>query len=62
MKLAFIIFNDITSLDFVGIYDPVSRLRSLIFYPILPGTYAPLPLRLLIILVSNSNLTEYKAY
>ena len=33
MKLAFIIFNDITSLDLVGIYDPVCRLRSLNFLP-----------------------------
>ena len=33
MKLAFIIFNDITSLDFIGIYDPLSRLKSLKFLP-----------------------------
>jgi transcriptional regulator GlxA family with amidase domain len=29
MKLAYILFNGITWLDFVGIYDPISRLKSL---------------------------------
>jgi cyclohexyl-isocyanide hydratase len=29
MKLAYIIFNGITWLDFIGIYDPISRLKSL---------------------------------
>src|SRR5215210_6009616 len=29
MKIAFIIFNGITWLDFIGIYDPISRLKSL---------------------------------
>ncbi len=29
MKIAFIVFNDITWLDFIGIYDPISRLKSL---------------------------------
>ena len=29
MKLAYIIFNGITWLDFIGIYDPLSRLKSM---------------------------------
>ena len=29
MKLAFIIFDGITWLDFIGVYDPVSRLKSM---------------------------------
>ena len=29
MKLAYIIFDGITWLDFIGIYDPISRLRSM---------------------------------
>jgi cyclohexyl-isocyanide hydratase len=33
MKIAFVIFNGITWLDFVGVYDPVSRLRSLNYLP-----------------------------
>lgn len=33
MKLAYIVFNSITWLDFIGIYDPLSRLRSLNFIP-----------------------------
>jgi cyclohexyl-isocyanide hydratase len=33
MKLAYIIFNGITWLDFIGIYDPLSRLRSLNYLP-----------------------------
>ena len=33
MKLAFIVFNGMTSLDFIGIYDPISRLKSLKFLP-----------------------------
>jgi cyclohexyl-isocyanide hydratase len=28
MKAAYILFNDITLLDFIGIYDPLSRLQS----------------------------------
>lgn len=28
MKIAYIIFNKITWLDLIGIYDPVSRLQS----------------------------------
>lgn len=31
MKLAFIIFDGITWLDFIGIYDPLSRLKSMHF-------------------------------
>lgn len=33
MKIAFVIFNGITWLDFIGIYDAVSRLRSMKFLP-----------------------------
>jgi len=29
MQMAFIIFNDMTSLDFVGVYDPLTRLKSM---------------------------------
>lgn len=28
MKAAYILFNDITLLDFIGVYDPLSRLQS----------------------------------
>src|SRR5208282_6084967 len=31
MKIAFVIFNDMTSLDFIGVYDPVTRLKSMNF-------------------------------
>lgn len=33
MKIAYIIFDGITWLDFVGIYDPISRLKSLDHLP-----------------------------
>ena len=33
MKIAYIIFDGITWLDFIGIYDPVSRLKSLKYLP-----------------------------
>ena len=33
MKIAYILFDEITTLDFVGIYDPVSRLKSLGYIP-----------------------------
>src|SRR4051812_15187680 len=33
MKIAYIIFNGITWLDLIGIYDPVSRLKSLNYLP-----------------------------
>ena len=31
MKIAFIIFNGLTALDFIGIYDPLTRLKSMGF-------------------------------
>lgn len=33
MKIAFVVFNGITWLDFMGIYDPVTRLKSLKYIP-----------------------------
>ena len=33
MKLAYIIFDGITWLDFIGIYDPLSRLKSMDYLP-----------------------------
>ncbi|MEX0287579.1 MAG: DJ-1/PfpI family protein [Flavobacteriaceae bacterium] len=33
MKIAYILFDGITSLDFFGIYDPVSRLKSMAYLP-----------------------------
>ena len=33
MKVAFVLFNDLTTLDFIGVYDPVSRLKSMNFLP-----------------------------
>jgi transcriptional regulator GlxA family with amidase domain len=33
MKIAYIVFDGITWLDFIGIYDPVSRLKSMNFRP-----------------------------
>lgn len=33
MKIAFIIFNGITWLDLIGVYDPISRLKSLHYLP-----------------------------
>src|SRR4030095_8237690 len=35
MKLAYIIFDGITWLDFIGIYDPLSRLKSMDYIPAL---------------------------
>ena len=35
MKIAYILFNGITWLDFFGIYDPLTRLQSLKFIPTL---------------------------
>jgi len=29
MKIAFIIFNDLTTLDFIGVYDPLTRIRTM---------------------------------
>ena len=31
MKIAFIIFDKMTALDFIGVYDPVTRLKSMRF-------------------------------
>lgn len=33
MKIAFIIFDGMTALDFVGVYDPVTRLKTMGFIP-----------------------------
>jgi cyclohexyl-isocyanide hydratase len=33
MKIAFVIFNGLTTLDFVGIYDPLTRLKTMGFMP-----------------------------
>jgi len=35
MRLAYIIFDGITWLDFIGIYDPLSRLKSMNYIPTL---------------------------
>ncbi len=31
MKIAFIIFNDVTTLDFIGAYDPLTRIKTMGF-------------------------------
>jgi len=33
MRVAFVLFDGLTTLDFVGIYDPVTRLQSMGFVP-----------------------------
>ena len=33
MKAAFVIFNQMTSLDFIGIYDPLTRLKTMEIVP-----------------------------
>jgi len=33
MRIAFIIYDGMTSLDFIGVYDPVTRLRTMGFLP-----------------------------
>ena len=33
MKVAFVIFDEMTALDFVGVYDPVTRLKSMNLMP-----------------------------
>lgn len=33
MKIGYILFDGITLLDFIGIYDPISRLKSMKFMP-----------------------------
>lgn len=38
MKVAFIIFDGMTALDFVGVYDPVTRLKTMGFMPDLDWT------------------------
>ena len=35
MQIAFVIFDQMTALDFVGIYDPLTRIRSMGFIPTL---------------------------
>jgi cyclohexyl-isocyanide hydratase len=33
MKIAFVVFNGLTTLDFIGIYDPLTRLKTMRFMP-----------------------------
>ena len=33
MKIAFVVFNGLTTLDFIGIYDPLTRLKTMGFLP-----------------------------
>jgi putative intracellular protease/amidase len=33
MKIAYILYDGITYLDFIGIYDPISRLKSMKYIP-----------------------------
>jgi transcriptional regulator GlxA family with amidase domain len=33
MKIAFVIYNGMTSLDFIGVYDPLTRLKGLDYRP-----------------------------
>ena len=33
MKVAFVIFDRMTALDFIGFYDPVTRLKTMDFLP-----------------------------
>lgn len=33
MKVAFVIYNNLTALDFIGVYDPVTRLKTMGFMP-----------------------------
>lgn len=33
MKAAFVLFDRLTALDFVGVYDPLTRLRSMSLMP-----------------------------
>ncbi|MBM0743255.1 DJ-1/PfpI family protein [Phormidium sp. CLA17] len=33
MKVAFVIYSNMTALDFIGVYDPVTRLKSMGFLP-----------------------------
>ena len=31
MRIGFIIYNEMTALDFIGVYDPIIRLRTMGF-------------------------------
>ena len=33
MKIAFVIYDDVTLLDFAGAYDPLTRLKTMGFVP-----------------------------
>ncbi len=33
LKVAFVVFNGITALDFIGFYDPITRLKSQGYIP-----------------------------
>ena len=33
MRIAFVIYDGMTSLDFIGVYDPVTRLKTMGFMP-----------------------------
>ena len=33
MRIAFVLFDDLTALDFVGVYDPLTRLKTMGFLP-----------------------------
>lgn len=33
MRIAFIIYNGLTALDFIGVYDPITRLKTMGFTP-----------------------------
>ncbi|WP_017755035.1 DJ-1/PfpI family protein [Calidifontibacillus oryziterrae] len=33
MKIAFVVFEDLTALDFIGVYDAVTRLKTMNFIP-----------------------------
>ena len=38
MRVAFVIFDGMTALDFVGVYDPVTRLKSMGILPDFSGS------------------------
>ena len=42
MKIAFILFNGLTCLDLAGVYDPISRLKSLDYLPDLEWDFCAL--------------------
>jgi cyclohexyl-isocyanide hydratase len=42
MEIAFILFNGMTSLDFIGVYDPLTRLKSMGFMPELEWVHCAL--------------------